>query len=297
MKKNWFFAILIIISISWIANLIYFELHQLKEPVVLDSYIDIQSNEYTNFSLFYLTNRSEVVELETLIAAGYTYSNEQNFFPWFGNTTAQSYRQEFTHQYLKQAIFTFDEESLKQLVKGIQANELYARFTNGQVVPVQMEELNFEPPHNVTNVISSKASFGSNQGIQGNILEAAETVRMSAIDLPDSLLNQLELKVQLLSDTSSDSANVEKIMSKNWDDIAAPLYDDIKWPLEIQKGDSVGLIFQVKDSDSYVNIEIDWSGSTESGKAFTHTFPVLIEPNLSNQDVVDIVQKARGELR
>ena len=73
MQKNWFFGILIIISISWIANIIYFELHQLEEPVVLDSYIDIQSTEYTNFSLFYLTNSSEAVELETLIAAGYTY--------------------------------------------------------------------------------------------------------------------------------------------------------------------------------------------------------------------------------
>ncbi|MFJ7827195.1 hypothetical protein [Psychrobacillus sp. NPDC096623] len=297
MKKNWFWGILIVIIISWLCNIIYFELHQLEEPVVLDSYIDIQSTEYTNFSLFYLTNSSEVVELESIIAAGFTYSNEQNFFPWFGDATAQSYRQEFTHQYLKQAIFTFDEESLKQVVKGVQTNEIYARFTNGQVVPVKLEKMNFQRPHNVTNVISSKASFGSNQGIQGNILEAAETVRMNAIELPDSLMNQIELKVQLLSDTSSASINVEKIMSKNWEEIDAPLYDDIEWSLEIQKGDSVGLIFQIKDSDSYVNIENDWSGRTESGKAFTHTIPLLIEPNLSNKDVVDIVQQARGELR
>ncbi|QUG43202.1 hypothetical protein KD050_08275 [Psychrobacillus sp. INOP01] len=295
MKKNWFLGILIIILISWIVNIIYFELHQLEEPVILDAYIDIPASENTIFSLFYLTNSSEVVELESLIADGYTYSNEQNFFPWFGDVTAQSYRQEFTHQYLKQASFTFDDESLKQVLKGFQANELYARFTNGQVVSVQLEKLNFRTPHNEQNFISSKAGFGSNQGIEGNLLEASETVRMDAIALPDSLLNHVDLKVQLLSDTSSVEAKVDKLASMNWEDIAAPLYDDIEWPLEIQKGDSVGLIFQIKDSDSYIDIVNDWSGITESGETFTHTFPLLIEPNLSKQDVVDIVQKARGE--
>lgn len=295
MKKNWFFGILIIILISWIVNIIYFELHQLEEPIVLDSYIDIQSAENTTLSLYYLTNSSEVVELESLIAAGYTYSNEQNFFPWFGDATAQSYRQEFTHQYLKQASFTFDEESLKQLVKGFQTNELYARFTNGQVVSVQLEKLNFKTRLIESNFISSKAAFGSNQGIQGNLLEAAETVKMDAIVLPNSLKNQVELKVLSLSDNSSSEAKVEKLVGKDWEDIEAPLSNEIEWPLEIQKGDSVGLIFQIMDGDSYVDIVNDWSGITESGRTFTHTFPLLIEPHLSNQDVVDIVQKARGE--
>lgn len=294
MKKNWFWGIVITILISWIANIVYFELHQLKEPVVLNAYIDITSSENTNFSLFYLTNSSEVIELETLIAGEYTYSNEQNFFPWFGDLTAQSYRQHFTHQYLKQASFTFDEQSLKQIVKGFQSNELYARFTNGQVVPVQLEKLNFRTPLSETNYISSTAGFGSNQGIQGNLFEATETVRMDEITLPDSLINKVELKVQLLSDTST-NAQVEKLVNKEWEDIAAPLYTDIEWPLEIQKGDSVALIFQTKYSDSYVNVVNDWSGITESREAFSYAFPLLIEPNLLNQDIDDIVLKVRGE--
>ena len=216
---------------------------------------------------------------------------------WFGEVTAQSYRQEFTHQYLKQASFTLNEESLNQVVKGAQTNELFARFTNGQVVPVRLEKLNFKTPLSETSFISSKASFSSNQGTQGVLLEADETVKMDAIVLPDSLINRVDLKVLLLSDNSSSEAKVDNLVSKDWEDIAAPLYTEIEWPLEIQKGDSVALIFQIKDSGSYVNIENDWSGRTESGKAFTHTLSLLIEPNLSKQDVVDIVQKARGEHR
>lgn len=276
--------------------MIYFELHQLKEPVVLDAYIDIPASEKTNFSLFYLTNSSEVVELESLIADGYTYSNKQNFFPWFGDVTAQAYRQQFTHQYLKEASFTFDEQSLMQVEKGIQANELYARFTNGQVVPVQLEKLNFNSPLEEPNFITSKTSFGSNQGIQGEIFEVTETIQMDAIVLPESIKNQAGLKVQIWSDTSSTRLDPTKIVNQNWEDIAAPLYSDIQWPLKLEKGDSVVLIFQVK-YDSYIDIVHDWSGITESGKVLTYTFSLLIEPSLYNQDIVNIVQDARGEHR
>lgn len=296
MKNNWFWGVLIVIILSWIGNIIYFEVHQLDEPVVLDAYIDIQSTKHTTFSLFYLTNSSEVVELETLIAAGYTYDNDQNFFPWFGDISAQSYRQQFTHQFLKQASFTFDERSLEQVIKGFQAEDLYARFTNGQVVPVQLEKLNFQTPASETNFLSSKVDFGSSQGVQGSVLEATEDVRMDAIVLPESLLNQVDLKVQI-SDSSSASANVEKIMSKNWEEIDAPLYTDVEWPIHLKKGDSVELIFQVQYSNIYIDFVHDWTGKTDTGKTFTYSLPLQIEPILASQDVKGIVQKARGEHR
>lgn len=296
MKGNWFWGVLLIIIISWLSNIIYFEVHQLEEPVVLDAYIDIPASKNINFSLFYLTNSSEIVELESLIAGSYTYSNEQNFFPWFGDTTAQMYRQQFTHQFLKQASFTIDEQSFEQVAKSVQANDLYARFTNGQVVPVLLEKLNFKTPLNDQNFITSKVSFGSNQGIQGEIFEVTETIQMDALVLPESIKNQVDLKVQIWSDTSTNSLDSNKIIEQNWKDIDAPLYSNVKWPLKLEEGDSVGLIFQVK-YDSYIDIIHNWSGITESGKAFTYTSSLLIEPNLSNQDIVDIVQKARSAQR
>lgn len=274
-------------------NIIYFEVHQLEEPVVLDAYIDIPASKNANFSLFYLTNSSEVVELETLIAGEYTYSNEQNFFPWFGDITAQMYRQQFTHHLLKQASFTIDEQSFEHFAKSVQANDLYARFTNGQVVPFELEKLNFKTPLTEQSFLKSKVSFGSNQGIQGEIFEVTETIQMDALVLPVSIKDQVDLKVQIWSDTSSARLNSNKIMEQNWKDIDAPLYNDINWPLKLEKGDSVGLIFQVKYR-SYIDIVHNWSGITESGKAFTYNFPLLIEPNLSDQDIVDIVQKSRG---
>ena len=262
---------------------------------MLDAYIDIQASGNTNFSLFYLTNSSEVVELESLIIGEHTYNNEQNFFPWFGDVSAQSYRQQFTHQYLKQASFNFEEQSLNQMIKGVQTEELFAHFTNGQVVPVQLEKLNFRSPTSESNIFPNEGSFSSNQGIQGYILKAAEEVRMDAIKLPDSLIHKMNLKVQL--HTLSNSLDVNQIARKDWEEIHAPLYTDIEWPLELKKGDSVGLIFQEKYSNSYIDIVYDWTGITGIGKAFTYSFPLQIEPILENQDVIDIVQKARGEHR
>lgn len=297
MKKKWFWGIFITILISWIVNIIYFEMHQLKEPVVLNAYIDIPTSENTNFSLFYLTNSSEVNELESLIAGGYTFSNEQNFFPWFGDLTAQSYRQQFTHQYLKQANFIIDEQSMEQVVNGVKNNELYARFTNGQVVPIELEKLDFRTTASESNIFTNEGYFVGNDGIQGTILEATETVRMDAISLPEAIIQKVDLKVHFNSNTLSSSISSNNLVKKDWEEIDAPLNTEIEWPLEIEKGNSVRLIFHVKDSNSYIDIVHEWTGITKSGKAVTYNLPLQIEPSLFEDGAIDIVRKARGENR
>lgn len=294
MKNKWFWGILIVTILSWVGNIVYFESHQLKEPVVLDAVIDIQASEHTNISLYYLTNSSEVIELETLIASGHTYDNEQNFFPWFGDVTAQSYRRQYTHQFLKQASFTFDQQSLQQLVKGVETNDLFARFTNGQVVPVQLEKLNLQPLTKETNFLVNSAEFGSDQGIHGSVLQATEAVTMDKIELPNSLLDQAKLKVQI-SSSSSPNEEVEKIMNTKWEEIDAPLHTDIEWPLNLKKDDAVVLIFRLQNSDTYIDSVFNWTGITDSKKAFTYSLPLQMEPSLEKQDVVEIVQKVRRD--
>lgn len=59
---------------------------------------------------------------------------------------------------------------MEQVVNGVKNNELYARFTNGQVVPIELEKLDFRTTASESNIFTNEGYFVGNDGIQGTIL-------------------------------------------------------------------------------------------------------------------------------
>lgn len=300
LKNKWFWGVIIVVLASWISNIIYFQIKQLSEPIIFNAYIDRPAFERTSFSLPYLTNKKEVVELECLLVDGYTYSNEQRFSPWFNEPSNQSYIQEFTHHFLKEATFTLDEQDLKRLHESIQTNKVFARFTNGQVILVQVDKLNFTPNVTDETIFTNTGSFSSNQGIQGNYLEVVESATMDSIELSEAIQKQFDLKIKLLKNTPTNSTKVKDIFNSDWLEMDAPLYSDIEWPLLIEAGDSVALVFHTKDeieNVEYISALQEWVGKTLNGKAVSHH--ILFQNNLYlTQDQVNtVIKNARGEAK
>ena len=128
MKKNWFWGVISLIVISWIVNSIYFQSKQLEEPVILNAYLDIPISDSTNFSIHYITNKKDIIELQSLSIGAQSLWNERNFtFPGFENPTAQSFNQEFTHHYSKEAMFSLGEEDIKNFQEELKNhNQIYA---------------------------------------------------------------------------------------------------------------------------------------------------------------------------
>lgn len=297
MKKNWFWGVVSVIFISWIGNTIYFESKQLKEPVILNTYIDVPSSEHTSFTLLYITNKNEVVELDSLLVDGYTYSNERNYFPWFGDPSAQSYKQEFTHHFLKEALFTLSEDDIKRLHESIQTDKVLARFTNGQVIPLKVDKLNFTLYTDDQSIFSNTSSFSSNAGIQGSLLEVVESANMEPIELPEVIREDMDLKVMLIKSKSANFVDVEKMLKTDWEDIDAPLDIEINWPLQIEEGDKVGLIFKLKDNVEdvkYIEAMHKWIGKKMNGQQSSYGIYVQVDPTLTQNQVNAIVKKARG---
>ncbi|MFF2753892.1 hypothetical protein ACFVR1_09070 [Psychrobacillus sp. NPDC058041] len=300
MKNKWFWGVIIVILVSWIGNIIYFQTKQLSEPIILNAYIDRPSYERTSFSLPYLTNKNEVVELDHLLVDGYTYSNEQSFTPWFNEPSTQSYTQEFTHHFLKEATFTLDEQDLKRLQESIQTNKVFARFTNGQVVPVQVDKLSFTPFIMDETIFTNTRYFTSNQGIQGHFLEVVESVTMNSIELPEVIQTQFDLKIMVLKNTSTNSTKVNDIVHTDWLEMNAPLYTDIEWPLLIEAGDTVALIFHTKDEIEdveYISALQEWTGETLNGGAVRYSFLFQNDLYLSQKQLNAFLRKARGEAK
>ena len=173
--KNWFWRIISVILLCWTVNIFYYQSKQLEEPIVLDTYIDMPSSEQTSFKLFYLTNKNDVIELDSLQINGYTYSNENSWFPWFGELSAQAYRQEFSHHFLKEASFTLTEEDLGNVNEGVQTNNIFAHFTNGQIIPVKVDKLALTPIAEEVSIFSSPSSFSIKQSCRGCFIKSGRT--------------------------------------------------------------------------------------------------------------------------
>lgn len=302
MKKNWFWGVISLIVISWIVNSIYFQSKQLEEPVILNAYLDIPISDSTNFSIHYITNKKDIIELQSLSIGAQSLWNERNFtFPGFENPTAQSFNQEFTHHYLKEAMFSLGEEDIRNFQEELKNNnQIYATFTNGQTVPLNLTKLNFSP-HKASDI-----EFVNSGGLEYNgnslaeYLYIKEPLKMETFKLPKEVQQNIDVKLMVWKDTDEYSPIIREDASKEWEDLDAPLYTDVKWPLQMNAGDSIGIFFHTKDDlDKAKTIRLmqDWTGEDADGTQIKHVINIISNPILTQDQVNNIVKKARGEAK
>ena len=298
--KNWFWRIISVILLCWTVNIFYYQSKQLEEPIILDTYIDMPSSEHTSFKLFYLTNKNDVIELDSLQINGYTYSNENSWFPWFGELSAQAYRQEFSHHFLKEASFTLTEEGLGNVNEGVQTNNIFAHFTNGQIIPVKVDKLALTPIEEEVSIFSSPSSFSTNNHVEAVLLKVEEPVSMNPIELPDLVQQHKDLKVMVWKDSKGVSTAFSELANTSWDQLDAPLYTEVTWPLQIEPVDSVALFFHTKESLNeikFISALQPWTGKTLDGKVVSHDIYIKNEPWLTQEQVNALLEKARGEAK
>jgi hypothetical protein len=267
---------------------------------VLDAYIDAQMGEQINFKLSYLTNKTEVVEMQALRVGGYTLPNEQNFFPWFGEPTSQMFDQQFTYQYLKKASFTLNEQDFETLRKKMKNNTVFAEFTNGQTVPVNITKLNFTPNKPDDVEFLNRGTQGFNNNTEAEYLYIKDSIKMNAFELPKAIQQNIDIKLMLWKDTPEGSSIITETAMKDWTDKEVPLYTNVDWPLQLEVGDTVGLFFHAKEDANEVKMISfvqEWTGENAVGKPVRHDISIQMEPQLSQKQVNTLVKKARGEAK
>ncbi|MEI4770725.1 hypothetical protein WAX74_13945 [Psychrobacillus sp. FJAT-51614] len=302
MRKNWFWGVISIILVSWVVNFIYFQSKQLEKPVMLNAYLDIPTRDYTNLSLHYITNKKDIIELQSLSIGDQSFFNERNFiFPGFENPTAQSFKQEFTHHYLKEAMFSFGEEDIKNFQEEIKNNnEVYATFTNGQTVPVNVSKLDFTPYKTSDEAFIKGSGYNYTGNSRAEFLHINVPVNMEAFELPKAIQQDIDIKLMVWKDASEHSPIIREDASKEWENLNAPLYTEVKWPLQLNAGDSIGIFFHTKeDSKDVKTISLiqDWTGEDADGNQIKHVINIISNPILTQDQVTAIVKKARDDVK
>ncbi|WP_019240809.1 MULTISPECIES: hypothetical protein [Bacillus] len=280
LKKYWFAGTMMIIFISWISNSVYFESKQLKEPIILPSYIVQSPDSLSYMTLYYLDNKNEQEKNNTLQIVTKYAENQEPAISWNSQLGYITIVKEYRHHYLKKVLFELRASDIEQLHE--QKNTLQnvaISFPNGKSFPANIRQFHLLRSTEGTQYLDFIQTSNSTQGITEHTFAVKEDVTMNEIKLPKPLANGIE--VSILTKTSQN----------------ALLSSEINWPLSFQKKDIVKIILKKTNSKqqaSSANIHVIWSGTSNKGNNVQQLILLNAEPSLSQNQVNELVKRERG---
>ena len=123
---------------------------------------------------------------------------------------------------------------------------------------------------------------------------------MNPIELPDLVQQHKDLKVMVWKGSKGISTAFNELANTSWDQLDAPLYTEVTWPLQIEPVHSVALFFHTKESLNeikFISALQPWTGKTLDGKVVSHDIYIKNEPWLTQKQVNALLEKARGEAK
>ncbi|MEX3624447.1 hypothetical protein [Viridibacillus arvi] len=284
MKAKWFWGAISIILISWLGNTLYYQSKQLKDPIILSSYINIISDYERTFSIFYLTNKGENMEAMSLRLGQetlYPLGND-SYFGEMGNYVAlqESYYTEYIHHYLKKVDFNIDEEQLAYLKSTkINANKILMEFSGHRSLNANIEHFEI---HNEPRSIKSDFSSGSVDNI-GNVTEDVQL-------LEDAHMKKLELPQEI--------ASLYKVnVGKSGEGAMTPI-EDQSWPMDVKAKERIITQYKRKSKvqpGKYIDADILMPATNKKNKEMGYVFHFRSEPSLTQRQVNQLVYDAKEE--
>lgn len=268
---------IVLLFVCWLGNILYSQSHLLKEPIILNAHIEIPAEEQVLFSIYYLSNKLEVVEM-ALTVDNYSISALHRFYS--ENPKDQSFHQEFTHHLIKEASFDVTSEDIHQLNGSVKEKKLFAHFSNGQVVPITFDLLNFPP---VAKSEDASSSYSVEDGRSLSKFFFEKPVTMDPLELSPLTKNFMTVKALIWNEDNQNKNNNPKLL-------------DLSQPQHIKEGnvasmelDSTGVI-----QERYIRSFQLWQGINEAGNPVILYIPWRIEPHITQDMVNKWVKKARA---
>ncbi|WP_199613868.1 hypothetical protein [Paenibacillus alkalitolerans] len=207
----------VLIVLSWVGNLVYYQQLQLSKPLFMKHYYDITVLNGQTFGIYYLANKTLDIDVSHI---------ELPEAPDARITTLGHLKSEYTHQVLKEFNVAFHEGSQEAWrEKGdVVITHINVYYTDGTSESVDIGEIHLRSPMNWSRKLEFQSGGGSSDGTGFYSQRALEDVMVTGIAhhfqqlLTDIL--QLELTVP-----GYNSAEVK----------------DIPFPILLKKNDTVYL--------------------------------------------------------
>ncbi|KAB8125841.1 hypothetical protein F9U64_21545 [Gracilibacillus oryzae] len=303
MKKILWSSIVLII-LSWAGNYLYYQSKQLDAPIFLTHYYEADNHENLQFTFFYLTNKSNPVDVQYAEVAGmelYPVSS-QGFTVWHGDMPQVQYEQAYRHHYLRSVTLKFpamEMAFIDEQNEALSFSSMDVYFSDQTSLTADIGEVMIQPLQQGRDILHSTASGGSTNGRSFTSMTAEQALTITDISFPfDKVTDQVEVKIDHRSvreeqwnpSISSGSSNP---LDGDWEHAPGKMIaDNDLFPMSIAKNDSVRLLNYLNpDRRSYFEFGIYLNGITEDGKPFSAAARIIDRPYLDQAEVNEIIEE------
>jgi hypothetical protein len=285
-KIHWFWLALGAIVVSWMGNYIYFESRQLEHPILLRHYIEQTIEETTYLTLYYISNKNDYTNIQMITIDGVSVYPQDNTSFFIENTPQQAFHQEFNHHYLKQTMIEIPKDMLseQQLKAGIDVEEIDVVFSNNDSLKMPIGHIRLMPNDSIDGPLTQISNSGGNDGVYQSVLQAKESLKMDEFVMPfeDALSKDISITVE---------TNNQKYIMDSKNDVS----NSGNWPIALETNEFLRTNIKINSTgNKVINLQMKWTGKTETGKSL-HTYLLANKfPYLSQKDVNSYVLEAKG---
>lgn len=280
-KNKLFWGALLLISVSWVVNVIYAQSQKLAEPIFLPHYMITEQNSANSLDLYYLTNANDPAKIKRISFNGFTgyVEGEQ----W--DRTIQT----LAHYALRQATIYIDPLDLETpLTEKQTTEEIDVFFSDGSTLTTSIGEITMLPDMPMNDVLDPIGTSGSNRGDSVEWYQVKEDLQIDQVlmDIPKGFESNLTVRLDAptLAKDAADGV------------VGIPL-DELKFPFELKKGDTLYIYSDLSlQLISSLQLPIILSGTTASGETFEtyNSLSYSQQPILEKADLRKLIEAWEG---
>ncbi|KGR77243.1 hypothetical protein [Ureibacillus manganicus] len=313
MKDRYIWIAFFIVILSMFGNYLYFQSKQLEHPIFLEHYYETYAQEGYYLRFYYLSNKSEPVEVSHVLIDGVTVypSNNHGHQMWSNQNYSPNYEQEFTHHYLQRVTFSLPEQESAQKFSTNDVwtfNEMQVTFTNGQTIDTNIGEVKVYHERTDTSSIVSRFNSRIKNDNDGYYTMFTKPLNIESITIPfgEKVSRDVLLRVKLnsnntikLDDTNAPS-NLplwyhEKFDIEVSDNEVVYILGENLYPFHIDTSDWFKLYIRYNPNNkNYYDFDVKINGTTDEGKSFEYRILTEDRAYLTQQDVNEILAEYQG---
>ncbi|TCN20392.1 hypothetical protein [Mesobacillus foraminis] len=306
MKERVMWGGLVLICMSWAFNYVYFQSKQLEKPIFLEHYYETFIDEGAQLPFYYLTNKKNSEEVSHVVIEGLEGVDVMAVGGEFWGEDETNFIHEYSHYLLKSVTLEFSEEfawDSKEASFTFENISVYFQNQTHIVEDVGKVTLNRLPENE--GVFENRMSSSSNQHRSDSALLANEGLTIEEITVPwPDLKEEVEIKITLDQeklrelDALTEEGNSPHWLDegKEWEEVPGTLIDQGVFPLRFDKNDWLHLnMYFHPDRASFFQFPILIKGTTEAGKTFVDSIPIIDSPDLEQTVIDKMIAEKGGE--
>lgn len=298
MNKKILGIALLVIVVSWVGNLWYYQSKQLDEPLFLKHYYA----SVDTFELYYLMNKQDPKKVQSI-----EFSDGTVMYPRYENSgihqdnprLSYNVRSESTHYWMSAVRFNAQQLTRKKVDH---EGEAIITMDDGEMIVADIGRIFTEEPQQSSSIFQSNMSSGGSDGRTTQSYTVGETIEIEEISSAfPKLTDEMLIKIHTGSNRNQTTEGhvpdwYEEERDLEWEKVSGVNLRNIDYPLVVERGEEIRQTIQHnKDALIAYWFPLKVKGTTNSGEAFAERFLVYNHPQFTTEQMDELVEREGDE--